>query len=61
MFCCVLYNFIQLYRNENEYDFIGKIVKEVSQKINRTLLHVVDYPVGLESRVLQVISLLDDG
>ncbi|KAL2335000.1 hypothetical protein Fmac_016213 [Flemingia macrophylla] len=51
------YHFTQ--GNQNEYDFIGDIVKEVSQKINRTLLHVADYPVGLESPVLQVISLLD--
>ncbi|XP_020223697.1 TMV resistance protein N isoform X2 [Cajanus cajan] len=44
---------------ENEYEFIGKIVIEVSQKINRTLLHVADYPVGLESPLLQVNSLLN--
>ncbi|KAL2339965.1 hypothetical protein Fmac_007905 [Flemingia macrophylla] len=47
------------HRNENEYEFIGKIVKAVSQKVNRTLLHVADYPVGLESRMLQVKSLLN--
>ncbi|XP_061343744.1 TMV resistance protein N-like [Gastrolobium bilobum] len=47
--------------NENEYEFIGKIAKVVSNKINRVPLHVADYPVGLESKVLQVISLLNVG
>ncbi|XP_057446600.1 TMV resistance protein N-like isoform X2 [Lotus japonicus] len=47
--------------NEYEHEFIGKIVREVSNKINRTPLHVADYPVGLERRVLAVKSLLDVG
>ncbi|XP_045811001.1 TMV resistance protein N-like isoform X2 [Trifolium pratense] len=47
-------------RNEEyEYVFINKIVAEISNKINRVLLHVADHPVGLESRLLQVESLLD--
>ncbi|KAL2334999.1 hypothetical protein Fmac_016212 [Flemingia macrophylla] len=45
--------------SENEYEFIGKIVKGVSQKVNCSLLHVADYPVGMESRMLQVNSLLN--
>ncbi|XP_057446765.1 disease resistance protein Roq1-like [Lotus japonicus] len=45
--------------NEYEHDFIAKIVKEVSSNINRTLLHVANYPVGLKSRVEKVLSLLD--
>ncbi|KAL2334994.1 hypothetical protein Fmac_016207 [Flemingia macrophylla] len=45
--------------SENECEFIGKIVKEVSQKVNRTLLDVADYPVGLESRMLRVNTLLN--
>ncbi|KAG4380633.1 hypothetical protein GLYMA_16G211400v4 [Glycine max] len=45
--------------NEYEHEFIGKIVKEISNKINRTPLHVADYPVGLESRVQTVKSLLE--
>nr|KYP76799.1 TMV resistance protein N [Cajanus cajan] len=48
-------------RNEYEHEFIGKIVKEVSDKINRTPLHVADYPVGLDSRVQKVKSLLEFG
>ncbi|XP_027357332.1 TMV resistance protein N-like [Abrus precatorius] len=42
-----------------EYEFIGRIVELVSSKINRTLLHVANYPVGLESRILEVKNLLD--
>jgi Leucine-rich repeat (LRR) protein len=48
-------------RNEYEYEVIRKIVDQVSNKINRVPLYVVDYPVGLKSRVLKVISLLDVG
>ncbi|RDX58063.1 TMV resistance protein N, partial [Mucuna pruriens] len=44
---------------EYEHEFIEKIVKEVSNKINRTPLHVADYPVGLECRVQKVKSLLE--
>jgi hypothetical protein len=46
-------------RNEYEHNFIGKIVKDVSDKINRVPLYVSDYVVGLKSRVLEVNSLLD--
>ncbi|KEH29802.1 functional resistance protein KR1, putative [Medicago truncatula] len=44
-----------------EYKFIGKIVKYVNNKISRQPLHVATYPVGLQSRVQQVKSLLDKG
>ncbi|XP_039689130.1 disease resistance protein RUN1 isoform X3 [Medicago truncatula] len=44
-----------------EYKFIGKIVKYVSNKISRQPLHAASYPVGLQSRVQQVKSLLDKG
>ncbi|KAL2335507.1 hypothetical protein Fmac_016720 [Flemingia macrophylla] len=53
------YHFQQGY--EYEYEFIGRIVELVSSKINRALLHVADYPVGLESQMLEVIKLLDVG
>ncbi|KEH26838.1 disease resistance protein (TIR-NBS-LRR class) [Medicago truncatula] len=46
-------------RNGYEYEFIEKIVKYVSSKINRVPLYVADYPVGLQSRVLKVNSFLD--
>ncbi|KAK4280549.1 hypothetical protein QN277_012162 [Acacia crassicarpa] len=42
-----------------EYEFIGRIVDEVSRTINYTPLHVADCPVGLVSRVQKVTSLLD--
>ncbi|RDX74965.1 TMV resistance protein N, partial [Mucuna pruriens] len=44
-----------------EYRFIQKIVEEVSKKINRSPLHVANYPIGLDSRVQEVNSLLDVG
>jgi hypothetical protein len=47
--------------NRYEYKFIGDIVKCISNKINRAPLHVANYPVGLQSRVQQVKSLLDKG
>jgi len=48
-------------RNGYEYEFIEKIVKYVSNKINRVPLYVADFPVGLESRVLKVNSLMKVG
>ncbi|RZB60823.1 TMV resistance protein N [Glycine soja] len=42
-----------------EYEFIGRIVELVSIKINHAPLPVADYPVGLESRLLEVTKLLD--
>ncbi|KAG4380646.1 hypothetical protein GLYMA_16G214585v4 [Glycine max] len=44
-----------------EYKFIGSIVEKLSRKINRTSLHIADYPVGLESQVTEVMKLLDVG
>nr|WIL60021.1 nodulation protein [Melilotus officinalis] len=46
---------------EYEHNFIEKIVKDVSNKINPISLHVADYPVGLEPRMLEVRLLLDLG
>ncbi|KAK2365734.1 disease resistance protein RPV1 [Trifolium repens] len=45
---------------EYEHTFIGDIVQDVSNKINQAPLHVVDCPVGLESRVSKVNSLLNE-
>ncbi|XP_027189873.1 TMV resistance protein N-like isoform X2 [Cicer arietinum] len=42
-----------------EYKFIGEIVEYISKKIHRDPLHVANYPVGLHSRLQQVILLLD--
>ncbi|KAG4380657.1 hypothetical protein GLYMA_16G215000v4 [Glycine max] len=44
-----------------EYKFIQSIVEQVSREINRTPLHVADYPVGLGSQVIEVRKLLDVG
>ncbi|RHN52434.1 putative TIR domain, winged helix-turn-helix DNA-binding domain-containing protein [Medicago truncatula] len=43
-----------------EYEFIGEIVKYISNKTSRQPLHVANYPVGMKSRVQQVKSLLDE-
>ncbi|KAJ7975398.1 Disease resistance protein [Quillaja saponaria] len=43
-----------------EYDqFIQEITDEVCKKLNSIFMHVVDHPVGLESRVSEVTSLLE--
>ncbi|PNY04073.1 disease resistance protein (TIR-NBS-LRR class) [Trifolium pratense] len=47
------------HRNDCEYEFIGKIIQKISENINRRHLHVAKYPVGLESRVQKVNSLLE--
>ncbi|MED6133274.1 hypothetical protein PIB30_026858 [Stylosanthes scabra] len=52
-------NHFKLDHGEHEYDFIEKIVKEISNRIARVPLHVADYPVGLESRLLEVTKLLN--
>ncbi|KAL1356253.1 hypothetical protein HN51_008263 [Arachis hypogaea] len=48
-------------QREYEHAFIEKIVKEISNRIGRTPLHVADYPIGLESRVQEVNKLLNGG
>ncbi|XP_054816882.1 TMV resistance protein N-like, partial [Prosopis cineraria] len=47
-------------RHEYEYKFIGRIVKEISRKIERVPLYV-EHPVRLDSRVSKVNSLLQIG
>nr|KYP63958.1 TMV resistance protein N [Cajanus cajan] len=42
-----------------EYEFIRKMVQEVSKEINGSPLYVAKNPVGLESRVQKIASLLD--
>ncbi|XP_016203961.1 TMV resistance protein N [Arachis ipaensis] len=42
-----------------EHQFIKKIVQDISRKIGRLPLPVADFPVGLESPVSEVISLLE--
>lgn len=44
-----------------EAQFIQDIVKEVGKKLNRMILHVPPYLVGIESRVKEIRSWLQDG
>jgi hypothetical protein len=44
-----------------EYKFIEEIVQCISHKISRVPLQIAEYPVGLQSRVELVKSLLDKG
>ncbi|KAJ7960447.1 Disease resistance-like protein [Quillaja saponaria] len=45
-----------------EYEFIEKIIREVSSKLkNHSLLHVANHPVGLESRTVKIESFLKIG
>ncbi|XP_028768507.1 TMV resistance protein N-like [Neltuma alba] len=47
--------------SQPEYEFINGIIEEVSKKIDRVPLHIANHPVGLESSVQEVISLLELG
>ncbi|RDY07086.1 TMV resistance protein N, partial [Mucuna pruriens] len=49
------------FKHGYEYEFIRKIIQEVSKEIDRSPLYVAKYPVGLESRVQKIASLLDVG
>ncbi|XP_027359418.1 TMV resistance protein N-like [Abrus precatorius] len=44
-----------------EHEFIEKIVKDVSRMIKHVAFPIADYPVGLDSHVKNVISLLEVG
>ncbi|XP_054816455.1 disease resistance protein Roq1-like [Prosopis cineraria] len=46
---------------ELESDFIEGIIKEISRRLNHQPFHIANYPIGLESRVPKVISLLAVG
>ncbi|CAI8612392.1 unnamed protein product [Vicia faba] len=41
-----------------EYELILRIIDEVCSKLNNTLLHISEHPVGLETRISEVKSLL---
>ncbi|MED6124980.1 hypothetical protein PIB30_064060 [Stylosanthes scabra] len=49
------------FKNGYEYELIEMIAEEVSKKINQTPLHISEYPVGLETRISEVKSLLHIG
>lgn len=44
-----------------EFELIQRIVEEVSGKLNHPLLHIAEYPIGLETRISEVKSLLQIG
>ncbi|XP_045822914.1 TMV resistance protein N-like isoform X2 [Trifolium pratense] len=44
--------------NGYEFELILRIIEEVSSKLNHTLLHIAEHPVGLETRISEVKSLL---
>lgn len=48
-----------MFRIANERECIARITNEVAARINHELLDVTNYPVGLDSRVKEVISYLD--
>ncbi|KAJ7970166.1 Disease resistance-like protein [Quillaja saponaria] len=43
-----------------EYEFTLRIIEDVTSKLDRTLLHVANHPVGLESRIVKVSSVLEN-
>ncbi|XP_010245185.1 PREDICTED: TMV resistance protein N-like [Nelumbo nucifera] len=47
--------------NGHQAKFIQEIVEEVMMKLNKTFLDVANYPVGLDSRVDDLLALLDVG
>ncbi|XP_054777228.1 TMV resistance protein N-like [Prosopis cineraria] len=48
-------------KNAYEYEIIETIVKEISNKSNRVPLHIAEYPVGLDSQLQKIKSLLELG
>ncbi|KAL2334421.1 hypothetical protein Fmac_015634 [Flemingia macrophylla] len=47
------------HKGEYEFEFIKKVTEEVSSKLNPHLLHIADYPVGLQARMQQIRQLMD--
>ncbi|KAF8028565.1 hypothetical protein BT93_E1253 [Corymbia citriodora subsp. variegata] len=46
-------------KDEDESELIQRIVMEISTHLNRTLLHVAMHPVGIDSRVVKLKSMLN--
>ncbi|XP_031122177.1 toll/interleukin-1 receptor-like protein [Ipomoea triloba] len=49
---------LQTMTNGYESKFIKKITEEVMREVNRTYINVAKYPVGIESRVSDILHLL---
>lgn len=45
----------------HESKFIQEIVKQIASKLNRTVLNVASHPVGIDVRVRNIDSWLQDG
>ncbi|KAI9108246.1 hypothetical protein K1719_020729 [Acacia pycnantha] len=45
-------------RHDYEYQVVERIVEDIFRIINRALLHIAEYPVGLDSRLQNINSLL---
>ncbi|XP_039154746.1 toll/interleukin-1 receptor-like protein [Eucalyptus grandis] len=46
-------------KDGNESEFIQRIVMEISSRLDRTPLHVAKYPVGIDSQVVKLKSMLN--
>ncbi|KAF7848212.1 hypothetical protein BT93_L2191 [Corymbia citriodora subsp. variegata] len=46
-------------KDEDESEFIQRIVTEISTRLDRTLLHVAMHPVGIYSKVVELKSMLN--
>ncbi|XP_031121032.1 TMV resistance protein N-like [Ipomoea triloba] len=49
---------LQIMANGYESKFVKRITKEVLRKVNRTYINVAKYPVGIDSRVRDILHLL---
>ncbi|KAJ7975480.1 Disease resistance-like protein [Quillaja saponaria] len=49
------------FQNGYESSFIQNVIEDVSKRLNHTILHVAEHPVGLKPRVLELNSLLKVG
>lgn len=57
--CHDAFNFIFNFRGEYEHVIITEIMEKISHMLNRPLLNIADYPVGLEARMRKVLSVMD--
>ena len=56
----VYFAFYNYYHPRNEGELVQQIVEDVLKKLDITLLSITEFPVGLESRVQQIIELIEN-